>query len=230
LIRFNRASLGYDGKAPLLTKVDLEIRGGEFWGILGHNGSGKTTILKTALGLIPSLRGKLAVKGVRFGYVPQKERLDPIYPLSARDVAEMGTYRKLELFSGLRGRGRADVVRRCLAECGASAFSERRFSDLSGGQKQRVLLARALAAEPEILVLDEPLAGIDITTQQALLALLASLKGRLDLTIMMVSHRVRAEKGLFTHLAWVDEGRVTTGPAAEMLSTGRLAEIFRSEL
>ncbi|MBI2386520.1 MAG: metal ABC transporter ATP-binding protein [Elusimicrobia bacterium] len=234
LIRFKNAALGY-GKTPVLTKVDLAVMPGSFWGILGHNGSGKTTILKTMLGLIPCLRGEFTGKGrlfgmPRFGYVPQKERLDPLYPLSARDVAEMGTYRKLELLRRLRGAGREDVVRRCLADCGAASLAGRRFSDLSGGQKQRVMIARALAAEPEILVLDEPLAGIDITTQQALLKLLKDLKERLDLTILMVSHRVSAEKGLFSHIAWVDDGLVTTGPSGEMLSKGRLSEVFRSEL
>ncbi len=229
LVRFKNASLGY-GKTPVLAKVDLEIEPGSFWGILGHNGSGKTTILKTMLSLIPCLRGEFAGRGRRFGYVPQKERLDPLYPLSARDVAAMGTYRKFEWIQRLRPAGPEDVVRRCLSDCGAALLAERLFSDLSGGQKQRVLIARALAAEPEILVLDEPLAGIDITTQHALLKLLRDLKEKLRLTILMVSHRVSAEKGLFTHIAWADEGRLTTGPAGEMLAKGRLSEIFRSEL
>ncbi|MCR4296792.1 MAG: ATP-binding cassette domain-containing protein, partial [Elusimicrobia bacterium] len=123
-----------------------------------------------------------------------------------------------------------DLVNRCLADCGAANLAERRFSELSGGQKQRVIIARALAAEPEVLVLDEPLAGVDITTQLALLKLLKELKDRRDLTILMVSHRVSAEKGLFSDVAWVDEGRVTTGPAAEMFSSGRLSEVFKSEL
>lgn len=228
LIRFKNASLGY-GRAPVLTGVDLEILPGSFWGVLGHNGSGKTTILKTMLGLIPCLGGELSGRP-RFGYVPQKERLDPLFPLSARDVVEMGAYRKFELPGFLRRSVRVDDAARCLADCGAAPLAERRFSDLSGGQKQRVLIARALAAEPEVLVLDEPLAGIDITTRRALLALLTSLKERLSLTVVMVSHRISAEKGLFTHLAWVDEGAVTVGPSADMLATGRLSEVFRSEL
>lgn len=234
LIRFKNASLGY-GKTPVLTKVALDVRPGSFWGILGHNGSGKTTILKTLLGLIPCLSGEFAVRGRRFGrprygYVPQKERLDPLYPLTARAVTAMGTFRKLELLQRLRGAGPDDLVMRCLADCGAAKLAGRRFSELSGGQKQRVIIARALAAEPELLVLDEPLAGVDITTQLALLKLLQELKERRDLTILMVSHRVSAEKGLFTDVAWVDEGRVTTGPAGEMFSSGRLSEVFKSEL
>ncbi len=226
IVRFKNASLGY-GKTAVLTKVDLDIHPGAFWGILGHNGSGKTTILKTMLGLIPRLRGEL-IGRPRFGYVPQKERLDPLYPLTAHDVAAMGAYRTF-VFPHRRSAHDA-LVRRGLADCGATQLSQKRFSDLSGGQKQRVLIARALAAEPEILVLDEPLAGIDITTQHALLKLLKELKEQHSLTILMVSHRVSAEKGLFTHIAWVDEGKVTTGPSEEMLSKGRLSEIFKSEL
>ena len=138
----------------------------------------------------------------------------------------MGAYRTFQL----RRSCHDDVVRRCLADCGAASLAELPFNDLSGGQKQRVLIARALASEPEMLVLDEPLAGIDITTRQALLQLLKDIKERRRLTILMVSHRVSAEKGLFTHIAWVDEGRVSGGPAGEMLSTGRLSEIFKTEL
>lgn len=234
LIRFKHATLGY-GQTHILQHVDLDIHAGEFWGILGYNGSGKTTILKTLLGLIPCQKGGFIGRGrqfglPRFGYVPQKERLDPLYPLSSRDVAAMGTWRKLDLFQRLRGTAHADLVARCLADCGATHLAHRRLSDLSGGQKQRVLIARALAAEPEILVLDEPLAGIDITTQQALLKLLKDLKEKLDLTVLMVSHRVSAEKGLFTHIAWVEDGKVTTGPSAQMLAGGKLSEVFKSEL
>ena len=229
LIRFKRASLGYGG-AAVVEGVNLEIRPGSFWGVLGHNGSGKTTVLKTMLGLIPCLRGKVARGDVRFGYVPQKEKLDTIYPMSAFDVAVMGTYRRIQP-GLLPGRSASQgLTRRCLRECGAANFAGKPYSALSGGQKQRVLIARALAAEPNLLALDEPLAGIDITTQHALLELLKTLKETHGLTILMISHRVRAEKGLFTDIAWVDEGRVETGPAEEMLSSGRLSEVFRSEL
>ena len=176
MVRFKDASVGY-GRKPILAGVDLEVAAGSFWGVFGYNGSGKTTLLKTLLGLIPVLKGRFEVRGSsfgapRFGYVPQKEKLDAIYPLTAYDVAEMGTFRKLELLRSLRGARHGALVAKCLADCGAGALSPRLYSDLSGGQKQRVLIARALAAEPELLVLDEPLAGIDVATQKELLALL----------------------------------------------------------
>lgn len=234
LIRFKGAALGYAGRA-VLTGVEFEVPAGAFLGIFGENGSGKTTIIKALLGLNPCLSGSCAARGSdggppRFGYVPQKERLDPIYPLTAFEVAAMGAYRRVDLWRRLRDRLDREVVLACLESCGAAALAKERFSDLSGGQKQRVLIARALTAEAEILVLDEPLAGIDITTQHALLELLRVLKLDRRLTVLMVSHRLQAERDLFTHIAWVDDGRVHIGPAEQMLASGRFSEVFRTEL
>jgi ABC-type Mn2+/Zn2+ transport system ATPase subunit len=234
LIEFKKADLGYGSKV-VLSGVDLSVHAGDFFGILGHNGSGKTTMLRTLLGLIPHVRGTFAARGrhgggPRFGYVPQKEKLDAIYPLSSFEVASMGAYRKLELFQTLRGKSAAAHVRKCLKECGALELANRRYSDLSGGQRQRVLIARALAAEPEILVLDEPLSGIDITTQTALLELLKRFKDQRHLTILMVSHRIQREKALFSHVAWCEDGKVHADTVERMLSKESLAHIFESEL
>ena len=233
LIKFKHASLGY-GKQAVLTGVDFDIENESFVGLLGHNGSGKTTVLRTLLGLIPCLKGQLTYPGrlnsLRYGYVPQKERLDPIYPLSAYDVAAMGTYQGFNIMERFRSGSHKILIDRCLADCGATSLASKRYSDLSGGQKQRVLIARALAAQPEVLALDEPLAGIDITTQKAILKLLKRLKEERNLTILMVSHRIQAEKSLFTHIAWVDEGKVMMGPTEKMLSETKLSEVFKSEL
>jgi len=230
LVQFKSASLGYAGRA-VLTGVDLSVEREAFVGVLGPNGAGKSTILKTMLGLIPPVKGHLKLTGSsfglpRFGYVPQKEKLDVIYPLTVREVAAMGTYRRFELFARLRGRSHDDLVRRSLKECGALDLSERRYSDLSGGQRQRVLIARALAAEPELLVLDEPLAGIDVPTQKALLKLFKDFKEQKGLTVLMVSHRLQAERDLFTHIAWVQEGKAEFGPAERMLASRHITEIF----
>lgn len=234
LVHFKGASLGY-GRRPVLTGVELSVGRGDFLGVLGPNGAGKSTILKTMLGLIKPMKGRLELSGgafgaPRFGYVPQKEKLDAIYPLSVREVAAMGTYRRFELFRRLRGLAHDDLVRRSLKECGATDLTDRRYSDLSGGQRQRVLIARALAAEPELLVLDEPLAGIDIPTQKALLKLFQEFKEQKGLTVMMVSHRVQAERDLFTHIAWVENGRADYGAAAKMLAAKHIHEIYGDEL
>lgn len=230
LVHFKGVSLGY-GRRAVVTGAELEISRGDFLGVLGPNGAGKSTILKTMLGLIPPLKGQVKLHGSafgapRFGYVPQKEKLDVIYPLTAREVAKMGTYRRLELLSRLRGLAHDDLVRKCMKECGALELADRRYSDLSGGQRQRVLISRALAAEPELLVLDEPLAGIDVPTQKSLLALFKEFKEKKGLTVLMVSHRLQAERDLFTHIAWVQDGKADFGPAGRMLAARHITEIF----
>ncbi len=230
LIQFKHASLGY-GRYPVLSGVNLSIEPGAFVGILGPNGAGKSTWLKALLGLIPCQKGHVACReDLRFGYVPQKERLDPIYPLSAQDVAGMGTYRRFRFWPWKGRKDRRELVGHCLNACGASLLSHRPYSDLSGGQKQRVLLARALVTQPEVLALDEPLAGIDITTQKSLLRLLKQFKDEGKLTILMVSHRVQAERGLFSHIIWCDEGQAVMGPAEDMLAKAQIGDIFKSEL
>jgi ABC-type Mn2+/Zn2+ transport system ATPase subunit len=225
VLAVRHAALGY-GRAAILKDVELSIEPGSFWAILGPNGAGKTTLLRALLGLLACRKGKVQARaGLRFGYVPQKERLDPIYPLSAYDVAALGTYREIG-WGGLFHRTAEDLVHRCLRDCGADAFSRKRYAELSGGQRQRVLIARALAAQPEVLALDEPLAGIDAETQEALLKLLGRLKDDHRLTVLMVSHRIVAEQSLFTHIAWVDEGRVETGTARQMLAGSRASRYF----
>ncbi|MBI5202097.1 MAG: metal ABC transporter ATP-binding protein [Elusimicrobia bacterium] len=233
LIRFKHAAIGY-GRKVVLSGVDLAVERDAFVGVLGPNGSGKTTLMRTLLGLIPCLKGQLVLSGAggrppRLGYVPQKERLDPIFPLSAYDVASMGAYRRFDLMRRLRREDDRPLVERALAACGASALAARAYGDLSGGQKQRVLIARALASEPQLLVLDEPLAGIDVSTQKALIELLRKLKVERGLTVLMVSHRIHVERGLFTHVLLCDEGEATIGPTEEMLSGGRLRALFENE-
>ena len=230
LVKSSGATLGY-GRRAVVHGVDLAVGKGDFLGVLGPNGAGKSTILKTMLGLISPLKGKVALHGSAFGaprcgYVPQKEKLDVIYPLTVREVAAMGTYRRFELLRRLRGKTHDDLVRHCLKECGAWDLGDRRYSDLSGGQRQRVLIARALAAEPELLVLDEPLAGIDVPTQKALLKLFKDFKEQKGLTVLMVSHRLQAERDLFTHIAWVQDGKADFGPAETMLEKRHITEIF----
>ncbi len=233
ILRFEHAALGFGSRA-VLTGVNFQIERGAFVGILGPNGAGKTTLLKTLLGLLSPLRGRFETEGSdngrpRFGYVPQKERLDPIYPLSAYEVASMGTYRRVELFRRLRGNMHDEIVRRGLRASGALELAHRRYSDLSGGQKQRVLIARALASEPEVLILDEPLAGIDVATQKALLKLFHELKAEGRLTVLMVSHRLQTERELFSDVLWVDDGKVDAGPAASMLAKAPIMEFFGRE-
>jgi ABC-type Mn2+/Zn2+ transport system ATPase subunit len=192
----------------------LAVRPNEFVVLLGSNGSGKTTLLRGLLGFLPPLAGSVhAREGLRIGYVPQRETLDALYPLSAFDVARLGAWRDLPFWrlGGARERGLARVS---LEACRALGFAGRRYAELSGGQRQRVLLARALASEPELLLLDEPTAGVDPETERGLLDLLGELRAARGLSIWMVTHHLHAIAGRTDATVRVSDGRVELERAA----------------
>jgi len=163
LLRLQDVSLGYDGRA-ILEHISFAIEQGEFLALLGPNGAGKTTLLRGMLGLIPVLAGQITYGFDRTtsppGYIPQRETLDPIFPLTVREVVLMGTYARLTPLR-LVGRRQRHLAATCLEQVGLADLADRPFWVLSGGQKQRVLIARGLAVEPNILLLDEPTAGVD---------------------------------------------------------------------
>jgi ABC-type Mn2+/Zn2+ transport system ATPase subunit len=177
LVELRDASLGYAG-VPVLEHVSLEIERGEFTALVGPNGAGKTTLLRGLLGLIPVLAGRIEYHFERTanppGYVPQRDTLDPIFPLSAFEVVLMGTYAKLPPLRPVGRRHRRLAVE-CLENVGLGDLGKRQFWELSGGQKQRVLIARALAAEPEVLFLDEPTAGVDHQAEVSIIELIGRL-------------------------------------------------------
>ncbi len=210
LVRLERADFGYEGRA-VLHGATLAVRPGELVGVFGSNGSGKSTLLRGLLGLLPPLSGQISrAPGVRIGYVPQRETLDPAFPLSAFDVALLGTYGERPpwrpLGAALRERARA-----ALGACRATDLARRRYAELSGGQRQRVLLARALATEPAVLLLDEPLAGIDAETERAILEVLVELRGSRGLAIWIVSHHAEALAGKLDRIVRVEDGHVRAG-------------------
>lgn len=184
-------TFGYGGE-PILRNVDLAIPAGDFVSVVGPNGSGKTTLLKLALGLLKPDAGTIEVFGQpphrsrrRMGYVPQHPRLDPLFPVCALDVALMGRLGRAPLLGPWRPEDRAAALA-ALAEVGLADKAGDHFASLSGGQKQRVLIARALAGGPDLLLLDEPTAGLDAHIEEDFYRLLEQLNRRL--TIVMVSH------------------------------------------
>jgi len=194
--------------------ASLVVRPGELVALVGSNGSGKTTLLRGLLGFLPPLAGHVVRRpDLRVGYVPQRETLDPLYPLSAYQVARTGSWRDLPFWrlSGARERSR---TRAALEACQAADFASRRYSELSGGQRQRVLLARALATDPELLLLDEPTAGIDPEAERGILDLLRNLRETQGLSIWMVTHHVHALAGLADRTLVVSEGRLRPNAAA----------------
>jgi ABC-type Mn2+/Zn2+ transport system ATPase subunit len=231
LVSFHDVAVGYDG-TPVLEGLSLEVRPGDCLALLGPNGCGKSTILKTMAGIVPPLRGTISStldgRPVRFGYVPQQETLDLVFPLTAAEVVEMGAYGGLP--PGRRaGRAERERALQCLEQVGAADLRERLFHALSGGQKQRTLVARALAAEPELLLLDEPLSGIDAPTAAAIMTLLGRLNRERGLTILLVTHHLGMVREVVREAIRVHVGKLLRGPAATMLAPEHVRAIIEED-
>ena len=220
LLTLDDVGIGYDGR-PVLTHVSFVIERGEYAALLGPNGAGKTTLFRGILGLIPLLGGRITYGFDRAasppGYVPQKESLDPIFPLTTSEVVLMGTYARIPPLRPVGREARRRAAER-LAEVGLAAQAKQPFWALSGGQKQRALIARALAAEPEVLFLDEPTAGVDTEAERAIMELISRLNRDRGLTVVLVSHQLRLVRELVHAVIWVEDGRATKGPTEAMLA------------
>ncbi|MEC9373659.1 MAG: metal ABC transporter ATP-binding protein [Planctomycetota bacterium] len=200
-IEFERVTHAYPGQsAPALKNISLRVEEGERLGVLGPNGGGKSTLLKIALGVLGGYEGTVKVFGMApsqarrrglIGYVAQRSEANLAFPITARQGVAMGAGRGAGLLSGLGAERRARVER-ALELTGADAFADRAVGSLSGGQLQRVWISRALAAGPRILALDEPTVGIDVEGQRRFADLLTALHAELGLTILIVSHDIRA--------------------------------------
>ncbi len=229
-ITLQDVDVGYRSR-PLFRGLNLRIEQRSFHAILGANGSGKSTLLKTIAGIIPPLRGSVEYgEGARvIGYVPQKESLDPLYLFSAFDVALMGACRKIGPGRRIGQEARAQAER-MLALTGATEFKDRLYSQLSGGQKQRTLIARALMTEPEILILDEPTAGVDPAASETILQLLLHLQQSHSMTLLLVTHDLPLVRRHVRAAIWVKDGGIEQGAVAEMLAPKRIGELLGIEL
>ena len=186
---------GY-GKTPILEDINLVVNELDFIGLIGPNGGGKTTLLKVLLGLISADRGEVKImersvfKGRRYiGYVPQLLEFDRDFPVRIEDVVRMGRLGKHRLLERYNRKDEA-IVTRCLEQVGMADLRDRPIGQLSGGERQRVYLARALASEPQILLLDEPTANVDTRVKNSIYELLRELNQ--SLTILMISHDIGA--------------------------------------
>ena len=232
-ITLDNLAIGYDSQ-PVLSGISLSIACGSFTAILGANGSGKSTLLKTLLGIQPSIEGRIRFSvptgaAPVFGYVPQFTQFDPLYLVTGYDVALMGVYGRVGPGRLVPQSERA-FVRECLRATGAEDFARQQFAELSGGQKQRVLIARALATRPDVLVLDEPTAGVDAAATQALLAFISQIHHDQGLTILLVTHDLPLVRRHAQQVVWLHEGKVLTGTAGELLRPEHLAEVLDIEI
>ena len=219
-ITLENVAIGYSGKA-LLKDINFSLKVGEFAVLFGPNGSGKTTLFKTILRIIPPIQGAIRYGDghpTRFGYVPQRQYLDEIYPFTAEEVVLMGTFGQAKPFCPTPKTNRV-WIEQCLKDVGMLDLRKKLFSELSGGQKQRILIARALATKPDILLLDEPIAGVDVVAQKMIMELISILHKKHKLTILMVTHEIYSIPKWIDKIIWINKNKVLIGNAAEMLSS-----------
>jgi ABC-type Mn2+/Zn2+ transport system ATPase subunit len=213
LVRFEHVGCGY-GATMVVDDVDLTVEDGDFVGIVGPSGSGKTTVLKALLGIVAPRYGRIGLRtGLRIGYVPQVETIDWSFPVTVFEVVAMTVER-----SRFRRLPTAESVRvgRVIDAVGLDGLHDRHITELSGGQQQRVFLARALASDPELLVLDEPASGVDVATRHELLHLLADLH-RAGLTIVLTTHDINGLAAHLPRLVCFNRTVVADGPPGEVL-------------
>jgi zinc transport system ATP-binding protein len=215
---------GYEPGRTVLESVDLRVAAGEFVAVAGPNGGGKTTLLRLVLGLERPSAGEALLFGepadrlsgrARVAYLPQRARLGVSAPVTVREVVATGRVAAGGLLGPLRRRDR-DAVARSIARVGLSEQADEPLRTLSGGQQQRAFIAKALAAEPELLVLDEPTTGVDPEAQEALGALLERLHRELAMTILYVSHEFGAVERFVERLVLVRGGIVFDGSPDEL--------------
>jgi ABC-type Mn2+/Zn2+ transport system ATPase subunit len=208
LVSLRAATLGYDG-APVLHNVDLDVGAGHLIAMAGPNGAGKTTIFRTILGFIPAIAGVLIRNCAlnEFGYVPQSSALDSTFPITAREVVAMGGFGRLKPYERLPAREKRRL-HDVLDQVGLAHLAGRSFFSLSGGQRQRMLVARALMVGPKILILDEPLSGVDPESQKAISDLLLKLNRDEGKAIFFSSHDLRMVRSVTDKVLRVDGGKV----------------------
>lgn len=222
-------------KKPVLYGVDLTIPEGSLVGLIGPNGAGKSTLIKAIMGLLPLSGGWVKVFDQPFaktkhrvGYVPQRESVDWDFPVNVMDVVLMGRYGRL---GWLKRPGREDREKACdaLEKVSMLPYANRQISNLSGGQQQRVFLARALAQESDLYLMDEPFVGVDAATERAIIALLQELKSR-GKTILVVHHDLTTAREYFDRLVLLNMRVVASGPTSEVFTVDLLQKTYGGRL
>lgn len=226
IIKFKNVSIGY-GKNPLIQNISLSIHSNDFIGLVGPNGAGKTTFLKVLLGNLKVLSGNIIKEDLRFGYVPQRDVVQPLLPYTVFDVVMMGRY---SLMPALSSPKHSDVIKvlSSLESVGISDLRNSFYNSLSGGQRQRTLIARALAVDPNILILDEPTNGMDTPSHYGLLKLISELHDRQNLTIILVSHLLTDVANYVKKIILIENNFFQFGNIEDILSEENLLKAYSS--
>lgn len=227
-------TVAYD-RRPVLYGIDVRVPEGKLVGIVGPNGAGKSTLIKAIMGVVPTSGGWVKIFGESFaknasrvGYVPQRESVDWDFPVSVMDVVLMGRYGKLGLLGRLRKEDRR-VAEECLDKVGMLPYAKRQISNLSGGQQQRVFLARALAQESDLYLMDEPFVGVDAATESAIVELLRELKRR-GKTILVVHHDLPTAQTYFDMLMLLNMRLVAFGNTEDVFTEELLQKTYGGRL
>ena len=229
-LEVRRLTASYSSR-PVLWDVDARFPAGAMSAIVGPNGAGKSTLLKAAVGLVSADAGQSHILGSparavldRVAYVPQRDAVDWDFPITVREVVEMGRYRATGWFRRMPASDRS-IVDEALGRVGMEPFAHRQIGALSGGQRQRVFIARALAQEAPVMLLDEPFAGVDARTEASLLELLRSARdeGR---SIVVVHHNIATVRAAFDWALLLNVRAIACGPATEILVPGNLRRAY----
>ena len=216
----------------ILDDVSFTVDAGQFTGLIGPNGAGKTTLLRVILGLQRPSAGTVAVAGQprsrrdpSVGYVPQKVLLDPDMPMRARDLVALGIDGH-RFGVPVRSRGRRDAVDEMLDAVDASRFADARVGLLSGGEQQRVLIAHALISRPRLLLLDEPLANLDLRSGQEIVTLLARIAREQHVAVLLSAHEMNPLLPVMDRVVYLAGGRAASGPAGEVITGEVLSRLY----
>ncbi len=222
-------------RRPVLWDVDFSLPQGCLTGIIGPNGSGKTTLLKSIMGLVPPDSGYVKLFGLpleevrtRISYVPQRESVDWNFPVSVREVVLMGRYRRSNLLGRLSSADQA-IAMEALRKVGLEEFAGRQISQLSGGQQQRVFIARALAQQADLYLMDEPFAGVDAASEQAILQLLSEMKAA-GKTVVMVHHDLQTVRQYFDWIVLLNTRLIACGPVQDVFTEENLRQAYGGQL
>ncbi len=212
------------GGRQILDSVSIEIGPGGFTGLIGPNGAGKTTLLRVILGLQPVTTGSVALNA-SVGYVPQKLLIEPDMPLRVRDVVSLGIDGH-KLGFRLPSRRRRELVAQMLTAVGADRLADARVGELSGGEQQRVMIAHALVSRPQLLLLDEPLANLDISSAQGVVSLLDGLVKTQGIAVLLSAHDMNPLLPVMDRIIYVAGGRVAAGTTDEVVQSGVLSTLY----
>lgn len=223
------------GEKPVLFSVEFTTPPGAMMAIVGPNGAGKSTLIKAALGIVPKISGEITVFGKpyeearhRIAYVPQRASVDWDFPATVLDVVLMGLYRDIGFLRFANRKHKARALN-CLERVGMAPFANRQIGQLSGGQQQRVFLARALAQEADIYIMDEPFAGVDAATERAIVAVLKELNAS-GKTIICVHHDLGTVADYFDYVLLVNIRKIADGPVEDVFKAENLQATYGGRL